>query len=235
VDTSGRAVSTVPLEGGHVALDFVNTVGGLRDKPPSPDDELLESYEDLLVWCVRLGVISDAEGRKLRSAAARDEKAAGRALRRARELRELIYATFRPLAEDAAPPAELLDRLRDADRDALANAHLAQAAELAPAADGRDGPPTRGGGVGTRGRAMHWTWPPPRDLTDPLRPITHAAVELLTSGPLEHLKICANCRWLFLDQSRNHSRRWCSMDECGTQMKQRRFVERRRSRSTRAH
>ena len=37
-------------------------------------------------------------------------------------------------------------------------------------------------------------------------------------------------RWLFLDQSRNHSRHWCSMDECGTQMKQRRFVERRRSR-----
>lgn len=183
---------------------------------------------------MRLGVISDADGSRLRSAAARDEKAAGRALRRARELRELIYATFRPIADGAAPPAELLDRLRDADRDALANAHLAQAPELAPAADGRDGPPARGGGAGTRGRAMRWTWPPPRDLTDPLRPITHAAVELLTSGPLEHLKICGNCRWLFLDQSRNHSRRWCSMAECGTQMKQRRFVERRRSRSTRA-
>ena len=73
-----------------------------------------------------------------------------------------------------------------------------------------------------------WTWPPPRELADPLLPITHAAVELLTSGPLDHLKVCGNCRWLFLDQSRNHSRRWCSMDECGTQMKQRRFVERRR-------
>ena len=76
---------------------------------------------------------------------------------------------------------------------------------------------------------MRWTWPPPRDLADPLRPIAHAAVELLTSGPLEHLKVCGNCRWLFLDQSRNHSRRWCSMEECGKQMKQRRFVERRRA------
>jgi predicted RNA-binding Zn ribbon-like protein len=202
----------VPLEGGHLALDFVNTVGGLRDEPPSPQDELLASYEDLLVWCVRLGVISEADGRRLSSAAASDEKGARGALRHARELRELIYATFRPIADGAEPPAELLDQLRDADRDALAHARLA------PADDG----------AGSHGRAMRWTWPPSADFSDPLRPIAHAAVELLTNGPLEHVKICGNCRWLFLDQSRNHSRRWCSMDECGTQMKQRRFVERRR-------
>jgi predicted RNA-binding Zn ribbon-like protein len=210
----------VPLEGGHLALDFVNTVGGLRDEPPSPEDELLPDYEDLLVWCVRLGVISEADGRRLSGAAAGDEQGARRALRRARGLRELIYATFRPIADGAEPPVKLLDELRDADRDALAQARLA------PADDG----------AGSRGRALRWTWPPPQDFTDPLRPIAHAAVELLTNGPLEQVKICGNCRWLFLDQSRNHSRRWCSMAECGTQMKQRRFVERRRrSRSAPAH
>ena len=65
----------MPLEGGHLALDFVNTIGGLRNEPPSPDNELLETYEDLLDWCVRLDVISEADARKLRRAAARDEKA----------------------------------------------------------------------------------------------------------------------------------------------------------------
>jgi predicted RNA-binding Zn ribbon-like protein len=203
----------VPLEGGHLALDFVNTIGGLRDEPPSPDDELLESYEDLVVWCVRLGVVSDADGRTLMRAADRDEKAARRTLRRARELRNLVYAIFRPIADGGEPSADLLDELRDADRHALADARLAPAGAAAPLG------------------AMRWTWPPPRELTDPLRPIAHAAVELLTGGPLQHVKICGNCRWLFLDQSRNHSRRWCSMDECGTQMKQRRFVERRRRQS----
>jgi predicted RNA-binding Zn ribbon-like protein len=210
VDTSGRAVSTVPLEGGHLALDFVNTLGGLRDEPPSPDDELIDSYEDLVVWCVRLGVISEADGQTLLRAAGADEKGARRAHARAKELRELVYAIFRPIADGAEVPEHLLDELRDAERNALASAHLAPAD-----ADGPHG-------------AMRWTWPPPRELADPLRPITHAAVDLLTTGPLGHLKICGNCRWLFLDQSRNHSRRWCSMDECGTQMKQRRFVERRR-------
>ena len=210
----------MPLEGGHLALDFVNTIGGLRNEPPSPENELLVTYDDLLDWSVRLDVISEADARKLRRAAARDEKGARRAFRRARDLRELIYATFRPIADGAEPPAELLDKLRDADRDALAEAQLTPG-------DGATGAARRRATAGRLG-AMRWTWPPPRDLADPLRPIAHAAVELLTNGPLEHVKICGNCRWLFLDQSRNHSRRWCSMNECGTQMKQRRFVERRR-------
>ena len=210
MDTSGRAVSTVPLEGGHLALDFVNTIGGLRADPPSPADELLDSYEDLVVWCVRLGVVSEPDGKALIRAAGADAKAGRRALRRAKQLRELVYAIFRPLADGGEAPADLLDELRDAERSALATANLVPA----------DG-------------TMRWTWSAPRELADPLRPITHAAVELLTGGPLGHLKVCGNCRWLFLDQSRNHSRRWCSMDECGTQMKQRRFVERRRrSRTT---
>lgn len=208
MDTSGRAVSTVPLEGGHLALDFVNTVGGLRDVPPSPAEELLSEYEDLPTWCARLGVISEREAGSLRAAARRDEKAAARALGEALRVRALLDATFRPLSEGKEPPAPVLVRLRDAERDALAAAGLTPAAASGP--------------------ALEWTWPPARELTDPLRRIVHAAVELLTSGSLDRLKTCGNCRWLFLDKSRNHSRRWCSMDECGIQMKHARFVEKRR-------
>ncbi len=208
MDTSGRTVATVPLEGGHLALDFVNTVGGLRDDPPSSDEELLVVYDDLATWCARLGVISEREAGALRAAAKRDERAARRALREAIRLRELLYGVFRPLSDGKEPPAELLARLRDAERAALADATLT-----------RTGP-----ALG----AMHWSWPPAAALSDPLRPVVHAAVELLTEGPLDRLKTCGNCRWLFLDRSRNHSRRWCSMDECGIQMKHARFVEKRR-------
>jgi predicted RNA-binding Zn ribbon-like protein len=205
VDTSRGTVWDWSLDGGHLALDFVNTVGGLRDEPPSTEDDLLVNYENLVSWCLRLDVISEADGSRLLRAAARDDRGARHALRRARELRELLYPIFRAIADGAEPPAKLLQELREAERDGLAHAELIRS-----------------------GSRMRWTWPPPRELSDPLRPIAHAAVELLTSGPIEHVKTCGNCRWLFLDQSRNHSRRWCSMDECGTQMKQRRFVERRR-------
>ena len=204
---------TIPLEGGHLALDFVNTMGGLRDDPPSPEEELFDSYEDVATWCARLGVITERQAGSLRAAARRDERAAQRALRRTVQLRdELLYPIFRALADAEQPPAELLDRLRDEERGALAGARLG------PADSGR------------HAAALEWTWPPPRELTDPLLPIVHAAVELLTDGPLDRLKSCGNCRWLFLDQSRNHSRRWCRMEECGIQMKHARFVEQRRRR-----
>jgi predicted RNA-binding Zn ribbon-like protein len=207
VDTSGRTVETIPLEGGNLALDFVNTMGGLRDDPPSPEEELFDRYEDVATWCARLGVITERQAGSLRAAARRDERAAQRALRHTIQLRdELLYPIFRALADAEQPPAELLDRLRDRECDALAQARL------------------------DRG----WSWPAPRELADPLHPIVHTAVELLTDGPLDRLKSCGNCRWLFLDQSRNRSRRWCSMDECGIEMKHARFVERRRRGATRS-
>ena len=185
-------------------------------EPPSPEEELIDDYVDLTIWCARLGVISERQAATLRAAAKRDERAGERALRRTRELRdELLYPIFRAIADGKKPPATLLERLREEEREALAGAQLAAA--------------------GVRGEprtAFAWTWPPPHELTDPLRPIVHAAVELLTNGPLDRIKTCGNCRWVFLDQSRNRSRRWCSMDECGIQMKHARFVERRRRRAT---
>ena len=39
-------MTTIPLEGGHLALDFVNTMGGLHDDPPTPEEELFDGYHD---------------------------------------------------------------------------------------------------------------------------------------------------------------------------------------------
>jgi predicted RNA-binding Zn ribbon-like protein len=69
------------------------------------------------------------------------------------------------------------------------------------------------------------------DLRRPIWPLAHAPIELLTEGPLDLLKMCGACRWLFIDQSKNRSRRWCSMEVCGTSAKKRRYVERRRRRA----
>jgi predicted RNA-binding Zn ribbon-like protein len=71
-----------------------------------------------------------------------------------------------------------------------------------------------------------WVWHS-RDPDRPLWPIAVAAVDLLRSDRRERLKQCANCNWLFVDRSRNGSRRWCSMDECGAHTKMRRYRARR--------
>lgn len=203
----GSDPASIRLDGGHLALDFVNTVGGLRDGPPDRDSEAFTSYENLLVWCRRVGVLSSRQASSLKRAAGEREAEARRALSKALALRDLCYAIFRALAEGHRPRRALLDRLRDADRKALAHARLV-------AADG----------------ALRWSFAEAGELSAPLWPLAHAAVELLTQGPLGRLRVCANCRWLFLDRSRNRSRRWCSMDGCGADIKKERFVERRRRR-----
>ena len=77
----------------------------------------------------------------------------------------------------------------------------------------------------TPGDPYAWDWERP----DPLWPVAIAAVDLLRSPDrLARVKLCAQCSWLFVDRSRNGSRRWCSMGECGAQVKMRRYRAARR-------
>jgi predicted RNA-binding Zn ribbon-like protein len=194
-------VAALRLDGGHLALDFVNTLGGGLELGPQPHDEHLRSYADLLAWSVRVGTLDESTAERLAS-----RRGAASVLREAIDLRELAYSVLQPIASGNAPPAAALDGLRERDRDALSHARLEP-----------------GGSI------YRWRWEDDDDLRRPLWPLAHATIELLTEGPLDLLKPCHACRWLFLDRSKNHSRRWCSMEECGTSAKKRRYVERRRA------
>ncbi|QYN35567.1 CGNR zinc finger domain-containing protein [Pseudonocardia sp. DSM 110487] len=80
----------------------------------------------------------------------------------------------------------------------------------------------------TSAGAVTWAWPPD-DPYGPVHRLAHAAIGLLGDATeLQRLHQCAACRWLFLDHSRGAGRRWCSMADCGTEAKKRRYVARRR-------
>ncbi|WP_433291021.1 CGNR zinc finger domain-containing protein [Actinoplanes sp. CA-030573] len=65
--------------------------------------------------------------------------------------------------------------------------------------------------------------------------LADALVDLLRNADLSRLHSCpleqGGCGWLFLDRSRNQSRKWCTMDDCGTHAKSRRLTERRREKA----
>jgi predicted RNA-binding Zn ribbon-like protein len=208
VETTANKIEEMLLAGGHPALDFVNTLAGLRSTGPLPRDEHLHSYGDLLTFGLRTGTLSDEAAARLAREARLRPADAEAALGAALELRALIEDAFRPLAEGDRPEEHLLRELRDADGIALRHA------ELVPA-----------------GASYEWEWSSDtRELEAPLWPLAHGAVELLKSGSLERLKGCGRCRWLYLDLSKNRSRRWCSMEGCGTDEKKERYIERRRAR-----
>jgi len=191
-------IAGLHIVGGHLALDFVNTVDG------EPRLETLRSYRDLVAWSGRVGLVSRDEATLLVREANRRPEEAEAVHHEAQALRDVLYGIFRAIAEDEDPPSESLEVLRGYECEALSRGELAS---------GDDG--------------FGWEWTEERDLARVLWPVAHAATELLTSGTLDRLKLCAGCHWLFLDASRNRSRRWCTMEVCGTDEKMRRYVAKR--------
>jgi predicted RNA-binding Zn ribbon-like protein len=212
------------LDGGHPALDLVNTVYGQVGEPPEHD--VLATPEDLVTFARRVGM------------AGAQTPAAPEALAAARALRDALDAVLHARLAGAAAPFAALGRVEAAAQAAVAAAHLAPAAGDDPSAAAGDDPSAAGDRPAVAGDdpsaaaggAYAWIW---RDA-DPLAPahrLALAAVELLRSeDDLGRLHRCAACRWFFLDRSRGAGRRWCSMADCGTEAKKRRYVARRRTR-----
>jgi predicted RNA-binding Zn ribbon-like protein len=185
------------LDGGHPALDLVNTIYGQVDGPVEAD--VLTRPEDLVTFACRLGL------------AGPDTPTSQAALDDVRALRAALDAIVRARLEDVEPPAPARATLQAAAHAALTAATLAS----------------------TCG-ALRWTWPS-ADARTPVHRLATVAVELLSdTAELARLRQCAGCRWLFLDHSRGAGRRWCSMADCGTEAKKRRYVRRRREQRTTA-
>jgi predicted RNA-binding Zn ribbon-like protein len=163
----------------------------------------LHSYADLLAWAQGSGVLSSELAARLAAAgAARPQKAAA-AFQQALALREAIYSIFTAHADERAPAAEDLALLNAALAEALPHRRLVATAE----------------GFG-------WQWEEdPAALAQMLWPVARSAADLLTSPDLSRVRGCAGatCDWLFIDHSKNRSRRWCDMQECGNVEKVRRY------------
>jgi predicted RNA-binding Zn ribbon-like protein len=201
-------IAVLELHGGHLALDFANTLEGPRD---GHGEDLLRAPIDLAAWAHRAGALDEVAAARLGLNAARHPRRAAAALTRARTLRELVYGTFAPIAAGGHPDPDALARLHHAHLETLTHGRLE---------------PARG----VAAPAFAWRWDSDAALDRALWPVIVAAVDLLRSHDLGLLKACPDCRLLFLDRSRNHSRRWCSMAGCGSRAKMRRYRSRRPAR-----
>jgi predicted RNA-binding Zn ribbon-like protein len=208
------AASGVKLVGGDPALDFVNTVGGrtrvgARRRSLVRDDKL-DDYRDLVAWALHAGLLGEAAARRLLGTAQRRPREAARVFGRAGRLREALHRVLRSLMDG---------RLSEAADLAVLNAELGavrRRERLAPAPEG-----------------LRWQLEAGSDRLDSvLRAIGRAAAALLASPDIARLRECAGdgCGWLFLDRSKNRSRQWCTMEDCGNVSKVRRFRQRLRKR-----
>ena len=197
-----RDAGSVKLSGGALCLDFVNTVHcyGCTDL-----GEYLNTYGDLVAWSRHVGTITDDEAQKASHRANRKPGEARSAHRRAIELREAVYRIFTIILEGQSPAREDL---------AVFNNYLSEAMTRSQIVKTQDG--------------YHWDMTANKEKLDwILNPVIRSAADLLVSEEIRQVKRCADptCGWLFLDTSRNRSRRWCDMADCGNRAKASRFYK----------
>lgn len=185
----------------HPALDFVNTLD--YRGTPEKTIELIESYEDLLRFSEQTGILTNSEARSLRKSAHNQK-----ILRDAITLREAFGRICYNIARLKMPLSTDLDILNESIKKASTHRVIQM----------------------EKGQ-LGWTWDESENPLTPLWRLALISSELLTSPDVSRLRICESetCQWLFLDKSKNHSRRWCNMQTCGNREKARRFYQSKRS------
>jgi predicted RNA-binding Zn ribbon-like protein len=192
--------------GGRLCLDFVNTVDWRTRSQP---EELLPDYFGLVDWSVRAGTVPPTEARVLAATAQKHPRAAATAFAQALVLREAFYRTVLAQAHGETPPELDLAQVVSSYALAVENARLS-----------------------LDGTSFEWTFhESAADLDRPWWPVAVSAVELLTSAELARVRECEGrgCGWLFLDESRSRTRRWCSAAGCGNRERVRRYYARTRT------
>jgi predicted RNA-binding Zn ribbon-like protein len=195
------------LDAGRLCLDFTNTV---RARPLSEKVDLIGKYEDLLSWARQATILTPGEAAALGEVAGREPRAAAAALAQALLVREALYAVFSARAARLPAEASDLRTINNAIGKAMSRAGLS---------------PSAAGG-------FEWSWPDaPLGVDRVAWWVARSAAELLTSKDLTSVRECAgyDCGRLFMDGTKNRSRRWCDMASCGNRAKGRRHYERRKA------
>ena len=198
------------LKSGHPILEFTNTVGNHASDHPG---EHLFGYGDLLAWMGNIGLLQEEQVQVLKRKAAAQSEESTSAFARSLELRESIYRIFVAQTKGESPAQDDLDVLNSVLKNLTGGAQIGQES----------------------GRFV-WQWNfDETSLEAPLSIIVLAAVDLMTSENIKWVGQCADdggCGWLFVDTSKNHSRRWCDINDCGNRAKQRRYLQRARKQKT---
>lgn len=184
--------------GGWLCLDFANTADG---DIHTEWTERLESYAHLVAWGQQAGVLDETTAARLRAYAASHPAEAEVVLNQARQIRLTIYRIFSTVAAGQKPESAVLDDFSAALAGTMEHMRVVPQAE-----------------------DFVWGWNSgDAPLERVLWPVVWSAAELLLSKQHHQVRECGgrDCSWLFLDTSRNHSRRWCSMDSCGNREKAR--------------
>jgi predicted RNA-binding Zn ribbon-like protein len=192
------------MVGERLCMDFINTVSWRESAEKRRD--WFTSYAKLVEWCIHAEVLTGQQAKSLLIKSKEKPSEAGDVLKQAIEMREVMYQIFKDISKETSPHPRDLERF---------NEYVSRFYQSMQVILEKDHYTLKFKNTG-------------KTLDTMLPPILQSAVDILVSkNDLERIKQCEGdpCGWLFFDTSRNRSRRWCSMADCGNRAKARRFYQ----------
>jgi len=197
--------------GGRLCLDFVNSVDARTEQKLKNSTvftfraDKLSSYIELAEWAKEAGILEKRNTERLIHIAYQKERESKQVFKRSINLRESLFRVFKYIIEGWEPPRADIELVNQESTVARTRQELVY-----------------------RSNKFEWNFKIKDDELDcMIWPIVLSSAELLSSEELSLVRQCPgpNCGWLFLDSSKNRSRQWCDMKDCGNLAKVRRYRE----------
>ena len=196
----GTYEGTYKLVGGQLSLDLINTVSwpGM-----AREHDWFDPATNVTRWAAEVGLIDDQGRRRFDRELSRDPSNLASEVAAVRDIRQSLRAAISPLARGETPDPRSVDRVNRLLTGAFVRRRLDP-------------------------DILRWSWTQPTTLRELLAPVIWNAGEVLSGIDPERIGYCPSCDWLFHDTTRNRSRRWCDMGDCGSRAKALRYYHRRK-------
>jgi len=191
---------TYKLVGGQISLDLINTVSW---PGTAREHDWFDPPGNITLWAELTGLVAEPTRRRLDHELRADPARLAAEVAAVARIRQTLRDAIAPLAQGRTPPDHAVHELNRA-LAATAGRRYVDSGTLA------------------------WAWPEPMTLEELLAPVVHNAAEVMTGSDARRLGYCPSCDWLFHDTTRNASRRWCDMADCGSRDKALRYYHRHR-------
>ena len=197
----GNYKGTYKVIGGTLCFDFSNTIS-YRNRPHP--HEWLDTIENLVTWSQIVKVLDPSDARLLLEDLSQDKKQACAKIIFLRELREVVFRLFSSIVDNEHPLKTDLNFLNNLAQERIGWREIKFEDGVFNFSHNKE--------LSCFERVVH--------------SIYSSTIHALTQLDMKRIKKCSSCDWLFYDSSKNLSRKWCVMEDCGNRDKVNRFNKR---------
>ena len=194
----GEYGGSYKLIGGEVCLDFVNTISW---PGTNREHDWLDRSGNVTAWAEAAGLITKSTRAVLDAEGESKKGRSEKDLESVHDIRNDLRDVLTPLASGKIPATSAVIKLDNMVHDVFRARRL---------------------------EGAEWVWEVPQSLVAILNPVIWNAAHVLTDVNHKRLGKCPACDWLFYDATKNRSRRWCDMKDCGSRSKANRYYRRSR-------